>query len=112
MSNPILQTSPWGRPDSQENIADGIAFISTPSHGGLWLSKKIYEALPKALQCNPYGGSTFFEEDLEAMIIFYYFELDNLPIDYSIFNDQTYKSVYNFFTTSNQRGKIDLIGGT
>lgn len=30
--------TPWGISDSQTEIADGIIEVSTPSHGGIWLS--------------------------------------------------------------------------
>ena len=108
MSNPPLTSSPWGRPDSQINIADGIASISTPSHGGIWLSQKRYDSLPKALQCNPYGGSTFFEEDLEAMIIIYYFDIEPVDQDYSYFNTEKYQSVYDYFTTNPNRESLGV----
>ncbi len=32
--------TPWGQSDSLNIIANGIVEVSTPGHGGIWLSKK------------------------------------------------------------------------
>ena len=32
------KSTPWGESDNVEKLADGIYFVSTPSHGGIWLA--------------------------------------------------------------------------
>ena len=32
--------SPWGRIDDCERVADGLYSVSTPSHGGYWVSRE------------------------------------------------------------------------
>jgi len=106
----ILHTSPWGRPDSQTQIAEGIISLSTPSHGGIYLSQARYEALPIALQCNRYGGSTFFEEDCEAAIIHLWFDIDvinrsDLLMGLNFCED--FRGAYKYFAeTPNARGVL------
>lgn len=34
----MIAYTPWGLPDRERTIADGIVFYSTPSHGGIHLS--------------------------------------------------------------------------
>jgi len=72
----LITSTPWGIPDTQTTIAEGIIHLTTPSHGGLWLSQKRYEALPDALKCNVYGKGTFFEEDIEMLILFYHYNYE------------------------------------
>jgi hypothetical protein len=38
--------TPWGRADRREKIAEGIIEVSTPSHGGIWLSDDRIAQLP------------------------------------------------------------------
>ena len=106
--NPILEHSPWGKPDSQRDVADGIVLLSTPSHGGYWLSQERYDSLPKALQCNVYGGSTFFEEDIEAAIIDFYYDIEIINPDFSMFKGGPYQGVYDYLSTTTARGEITL----
>ncbi len=67
------QSSPWGAIQSACQIAPGIWEVSTASHGGIILSQERYDALPAALQVNPFGGGFAFEEDCEAFIPFAYY---------------------------------------
>lgn len=45
---PPLNT-PWGMADHSKKIADGIYFVSTPSHGGYWLSPENAAKVPAPL---------------------------------------------------------------
>jgi hypothetical protein len=62
-------SSPWGRIDQVEKITVGISFVSTPSHGGLRVSKRAlnkYAINPELI--TKLGGIeisnyVFFEED-------------------------------------------------
>jgi hypothetical protein len=55
--------SPWGAIDAVEVIADGVVFVSTPSHGGVWLSAEAQLRMPEAIK--PMHGRQWFEEDCE-----------------------------------------------
>jgi len=62
-------SSPWGRIDAASSIADGIVTASTPSHGGIWLSRSRFEAVdPRWGMPQPSG---WFEEDCEWAIAAY-----------------------------------------
>jgi hypothetical protein len=72
-SHPV--TTPWGIPDTSEEIAPGIVFYSTPSHGGFWLSPERVAAMPKPLRdFVPFGGlqagpGRWFEEDCDWSVV-------------------------------------------
>ena len=62
--------SPWGAIDAVENIAEGVVFVSTPSHGGVWLSGERLAGMPLYLLAPSQfyqAGSHWFEEDCEVM---------------------------------------------
>lgn len=42
-----MNNTPWGRADAIEQVADGITFYSTPSHGGYYLSPERNEQVPQ-----------------------------------------------------------------
>ena len=60
--------TPWGISDDIKIIADGIRLISTPSHGGIWVSKARLAEMPEKYK-TPSSfykmGGQFFEEDCE-----------------------------------------------
>jgi hypothetical protein len=68
-------STPWGHPDTVTEIAPGIVFYSTPSHGGFWLSPERVAAMPKPLRdFVPFGGSQagpgrWFEEDCDWSVV-------------------------------------------
>jgi hypothetical protein len=55
--------TPWGISDSAEQIAGGITFYSTPSHGGFHLSPERMQAMPEHLRACSYTKNESFEED-------------------------------------------------
>ena len=55
--------SPWGRIQTADRVADGIVIITTASHGGVWLSRERFEAMPKHLR----SSDGWYEEDCEAV---------------------------------------------
>lgn len=57
--------SPWGEAQHVDQPAPGIAFASTPGHGGFKLSKERNAAIPAALR----NKSGWYEEDVEANIV-------------------------------------------
>ena len=59
--------SPWGRIDSDNVIADGIVFVNTPSHGGMWISQSRRDAMPEPFRSpETFAGGNWFEEDCDA----------------------------------------------
>lgn len=67
-----ITSSPWGTPDSQENVAEGIAFIETPSHGGFYLSPLRNARVPqewREASFNRQGLSGWYEEDCDAALV-------------------------------------------
>ena len=68
--------SPWGQIDHiQKTDKRGVCMVSTPSHGGLRLSKGVVEKeLPENIRTKYgrlYGNYYFFEEDAEWAIPVY-----------------------------------------
>ncbi len=62
--------TPWGESQSSQQIAPGIVFHSTASHGGFCLRADRMREIPAKLQgLNRYGGGQWFEEDCEASIV-------------------------------------------
>jgi hypothetical protein len=62
--------TPWGAADHVKPLGnEGILQVDTPSHGGLFVPRELYRKMPAALQCNVYGGGTWFEEDCEWALV-------------------------------------------
>lgn len=54
--------TPWGESDHCDHIADGIVFHSTPSHGGIELSKERAAKMPVAFRQTFVHNNTDFPE--------------------------------------------------
>lgn len=69
--------TPWGRPDTIENVSDGLLIISTPSHGGILISPERLAFMPdymhKPLYC---GRFACYEEDCEWPMPILVFEME------------------------------------
>lgn len=68
MTTETLISTPWGWTHDIEQLAEGILRVTTPSHGGLKLSRERWNELPAAVRAamlNP----TFAEEDCEEPIV-------------------------------------------
>ena len=65
----VGMTTPWGVAQTVEQLAEGIFFVSTPSHGGAWVSQEWREFMPGVLKrpTNFYQGGPWFEEDCEIL---------------------------------------------
>ena len=66
--------TPWGKADRVVEIARGVKWVSTPSHGGLAVAKGAAEKLltPAARELANYmGGYYWYEEDQQYSIPFY-----------------------------------------
>ncbi len=60
--------TPWGWTHDVVELAEGVWRVSTPSHGGLKLSRERWDSLPPGLRDAMYT-QTFAEEDCEEPII-------------------------------------------
>ena len=68
----IGKTSPWGIVDAEEVIAEGIVFVSTASHGGIWVSPELLPRITKEMKDYAEywsGSSQWFEEDSAAQCV-------------------------------------------
>ena len=65
----MKMNTPWGCADKVEQIGGGLVSVQTPSHGGIFVPLDSYRKMPVALQCNIYGGRTWFEEDIEWALV-------------------------------------------
>jgi hypothetical protein len=65
--------SPWGKPDKAERIAEGIWFVSSPSHGGFHISKDRNAKVPMVVRAmtsrHGLGFSGWYEEDVDWTIV-------------------------------------------
>ena len=73
---PTLNTppviTPWGYADNIESVAEGIDFVSTPSHGGYRLSDDREEQVQKAFPgFKPFAGNWkgWYEEDCDWCVV-------------------------------------------
>ena len=63
-----LTHTPWGWTQDIEEIAEGVWRVTTPSHGGLKLSRERWNELPAAVR-DTMLTETFTEEDCEEPIV-------------------------------------------
>ncbi len=68
MVTTTLTYTPWGWTHDIEELADGVLRVSTPSHGGLKLSREQWDSLPAEVRDAMYTP-TFAEEDCEEPIV-------------------------------------------
>lgn len=65
--------SPWGTIDGKEQIAEGIWQVSTPSHGGFWLSPERLAKVPVTWRAARWNNtdidSPWFEEDSDSCLV-------------------------------------------
>jgi hypothetical protein len=60
---PTVTYTAWGAPDNVQRIAEGIAFVTTPSHGGYVISAERLAAMPEHLRRCSWTKDNHFEED-------------------------------------------------
>ena len=73
---PPPSDTPWGQTQCKTKLCDGVWFVSTSSHGGMWLSvprinqlKRKMELEPTAPCPNFLGMWTWWEEDDDAPFV-------------------------------------------
>ena len=62
--------SPWGQIDYLEVRAPGIISVSTPGHGGIWVSPELEATLPASVRAiaREYAPAQWYEEDCDCII--------------------------------------------
>ena len=68
MTTATVTYTPWGWTQDIEELAEGVWRVSTPSHGGLKLSRERWDELPAAVRVAMFN-ETFAEEDCEEPIV-------------------------------------------
>jgi len=58
-----MMYTPWGRADSQTEVAPGIWHVTTPRHGGLFVERALRDRLQ--IQETQYSKGGFYEEDCD-----------------------------------------------
>lgn len=56
--------TPWGPAQTVETIGPGIAFVTTASHGGIYLSPERFAAMPEKYR-KTFAGGPWYEEDCD-----------------------------------------------
>ena len=70
-SDAVPKYSPWGAIDDKEKYAPGIWFVTTPSHGGIWLSPERRKEINRK---SPFlGSAAWWEEDCDCVIPIVFF---------------------------------------
>lgn len=82
--------TPWGMSDSTKQIADGIIWCETPSHGGIWLSPARMAEMPTHYKVCSFTNDNWFEEDcsMAAVVLAFpqFFTTDNVRQAQAMYN--------------------------
>jgi len=57
--------SPWGLIDTTTPLGPDAVAVSTPSHGGIWVTAQALETIPEPLRVTAYSSGGWFEEDCD-----------------------------------------------
>ena len=68
MTTTTVTYTPWGWTKDVDELAEGVWRVSTPSHGGLKLSRERWDELPAGIR-DAMFTRTFAEEDCEEPIV-------------------------------------------
>jgi hypothetical protein len=63
--------SPWGAVETRHEIGRGVWRVTTASHGGMWVEPSRRADIPASCQSTPYSGGGWFEEDCDALIVYF-----------------------------------------
>ena len=65
----VPEQTPWGPVQHEICISPGACYVSTASHGGLYLTGQSYAALPEPVRNTFINGAQWAEEDCEMNIV-------------------------------------------
>jgi Domain of unknown function (DUF7007) len=85
--------TPWGQSNHAEQIAPGITFYGTPSHGGFCLTPERMQAMPEHLRRCSFTKDHWFEEDCSWCAVALAFP-DCFPPDAVAAARRTYDAMY------------------
>ena len=68
-TSPPPTDTPWGEPQQIDDLGQGLYFISTASHGGLYIGIPIRKRLPRRVGQLLINGTQWAEEDCETHIV-------------------------------------------
>jgi hypothetical protein len=60
--------SPWGRIDNVTPLGPEAVSVTTPSHGGIWVTPDALAKIPPPLRATAQSGGGWFEEDCDWCI--------------------------------------------
>ena len=60
--------SPWGAIDGVTPLGPEAVSVTTPSHGGIWVTPAALARIPEPLRATAYSGGGWFEEDCDWCI--------------------------------------------
>lgn len=60
--------SPWGKIDYVTPLGPEAVSVTTPSHGGIWVTPAALAKIPEPLRATAYSGGGWFEEDCDWCI--------------------------------------------
>jgi hypothetical protein len=60
--------SPWGAIDGVTPLGPDAVSVTTPSHGGIWVTPAGLERIPQPLRATAYSRGGWFEEDCDWCI--------------------------------------------
>jgi hypothetical protein len=67
-----IKNTPWGAPQSIDDIGEGVCFVATASHGGYFVPPAINEKIPaawRAISFNGQGAAGWYEEDCDWCMV-------------------------------------------
>ena len=76
--NQAPKTSIWGEVETAEKHAEGVYFLTTPGHGGYYLTPEQNAKIPLEFREATFMGNGmngWYEEDCDAAIIHEFFNL-------------------------------------
>ena len=81
--------TPWGTADNVKSIGPDVFSVTTPGHGGLYITGKAFRAIPKKVAETFMNGGHWAEEDCEmpiAMtILLPFMDMDELQHKFPVF---------------------------
>lgn len=99
----LLSSTPWGPPDTRHEVAPGICFYSTPSHGGYHLSADRFNTFRQFFpDFRLFAGDPWFEEDCDAALVILTFATEFSDQDVFL-AEQSIRGCAQYFRDSDRR---------
>src|SRR3990172_848380 len=73
--NSMMTITPWGKPDAQYKIDNGVYWVGTPGHGGFMIGRRVAAdglLSQAAIDCGEvFGDWLAYEEDCACYVVFF-----------------------------------------